>query len=77
MNTKVLMFVGGVSTGANLASFISLIAKFTPALQVPFLLLLFAFFLIGGIIAMFSPSTRPWLGLISVIVFIGGFAWLL
>lgn len=75
---KILIFAGWVAAGINLASFFSLVSRFSPGLQIPLLMLLAAVAIVAGIIAWFAPSTRPWIALTTIIIGIGGaFAWLL
>lgn len=78
MIDKILIFIAWLSVGVNSASLFSLIAKFSPGLRIPFLLLLAAGILISVVLGIFAPSTRSWLAIIAVIILIGGiFSWLL
>lgn len=78
MTDKILIFVAWLTVGVSFASLFSLIAKFSPGLRIPFLLLLGAAILTSATVGIFAPSTRSWLAIIAVIISIGGiFAWLL
>lgn len=77
MNLKVLIFLGWLVTGWSFALLLALFIKYSPALQLGTLLALLGFGAIALVLAFFAPSTRPWLALISVIVILGGLAWLL
>lgn len=78
MTDKILIFASWLTAGIGAVSFFSLICRFSPALRMPFLLLLGAALLIMIIIGLFASGTRPWMALISAIILIGGaFAWLL
>lgn len=76
MNSKVLIFLGWLVAGWSAALLLALFVKHSPAVQLGVLLALLGFSAIALVVAWFAPSTRPWLALISVIVILGGLAWL-
>ncbi|MEG4484831.1 hypothetical protein [Microcoleus sp. D2_18a_B4] len=76
MNSKILIFGGWLVAGWSAALLLALFIKHSPAIQFGVLLALLGFGAITLVIAFFAPSTRPWLALISVIVILGGLAWL-
>lgn len=75
MNEKILIFTAWVAVGINLANFVGLILKFSPALTFGAAATLGGFSAIALMIAFFSPSTRPWLTLIFLILIMGGIVW--
>lgn len=77
MNQKIVLFGAWVVAGMNSVNLLALALKFSPALNFGFIVTLGGFSIIALIIAWFSPSTRPWLALISVILLMGGAVWLL
>ncbi len=78
MIDKILIFASWLTAGIGAVSFFSLICRFSPGLRIPFLLLLGTILLILAIVGLFASGTRPWIALISAVVFIGGvFVWLL
>lgn len=75
---KILIFISLTIAGMHLASFFSLVIRFSPGLKLGFVFLLAAAVIVSAIIAWFAPSTRPWIALGVAIIGIGGFfAWLL
>lgn len=77
MIEKILVFASWLTSGISAVSFISLVCRFSPGLRVPVLLLLGAALLFCLIVSFFAPSARPWVALISAVVFVGGlFVWL-
>ena len=72
---KILVFISLTIAGIHLASFFSLVIRFSPGLTIGFVLLLVAVGIIAGIIAWFAPSTPPWIALgIAVVTIVGFFS---
>lgn len=76
MNPKILSFLGWLVAGWSAALLLALFIKHSPAIQFGVLLALLGFAAIALVLAWFAPSTRPWVALISVIILLGGLAWL-
>lgn len=76
MNLSILKFLGWLVAGWSFAQLLALFIKHSPAIQFGVLLALLGFGAIALVLAFFAPSTRPWLALISVIILLGGLAWL-
>lgn len=76
MSVKILIFLGWLVAGWSFALLLALFIKHSPAIQFGVLLALLGFGAIALVLAFFAPSTRPWLTLISVIILLGGLAWL-